>query len=170
MFAGGKTGRIRRLIILAAVLATGCAATGARLEPGRSTAADVEREMGQPAERISLGKGESLWFFPRGSAARQTFAVRLGADGVVREVSQVRTRQNLGRLELDKSTADDVQRILGPPDRITTNPRIQRTVWQYNMFDDTRAVIVYVQFDPAEKVREVFMTDDPAFVNPGAAW
>jgi hypothetical protein len=157
-------------LVLAVAIVAGCASTGARLVPGKSTAADVEREMGRPAERIGLKGGESVWFYPRGSAARQTFAVRLGADGVVREVSQVRTMQNLAKLESGKSTVDDVQQLLGPPDRITTNPRIQRTVWQYNMFEDTRAVIVYVQLDPAGKVREVFQTDDPAFVSPAAGW
>ena len=159
----------RILCILAIAALVGCAAVGANLVPGKSTAADVEREMGKPAERIDVAGGDSIWFYPRGSAARQTFAVRLGPNGVVREVSQVRTIQNLARIVIGKSTPDDVKAILGPPDKISTLPRIQRTVWEYSMFQDTRAVIVYVQFDPAGRVREVLQVDDPAFVDLGTA-
>jgi outer membrane protein assembly factor BamE (lipoprotein component of BamABCDE complex) len=162
-------GRIRLLAAAMVVIAAGCASYGgSNLVPGKSTAAEVEASMGKPADRINLPGGDSVWYYPRGSAARQTFAVRLGPNGVVRDVSQIRTIQNLAKLEIGKSTRDDVKAILGSPDRITTMTRIQRTVWDYDMYEDTRAVIVYVQFDPAGRVREVLQVDDPAFQNLGA--
>jgi hypothetical protein len=162
--------RPRALVGMALVSAVAACATfsGANLVPGKSTATEVEATMGQPAARIKLPGGDTLWQYPRGSAARQTFAVRIGADGVVREVSQIRTIQNLAKLEIGKSTPDDVRGILGPPDRVTAMTRIQRTVWEYDMYQDTRAIIVYVQFDPSGRVREVLQVDDPAFQSLGA--
>lgn len=154
--------------VLAAAVAACASFSGANLVPGKSTPAEVEATMGQPAARIKLPGGDTLWQYPRGSAARQTFTVRIGADGVVREVSQIRTIQNVGKIEIGKSTADDVRTILGPPDRITPMRNIQRDVWEYSMFQDTRAVIVYVQLDSSQRVREVLQVDDPAFMNLGA--
>ena len=154
--------------VLAAALAA-CATTfsGANLVPGKSTATEVEATMGQPAARIKLPGGDTLWQYPRGSAARQTFAVRIGADGIVREVSQIRTIENVGKIQIGRSTADDVRTLLGPPDRITPMRNIQRDVWEYSMFQDTRAVIVYLQLDASGRVREVLQVDDPAFINLG---
>ena len=162
--------RPRALIGVALVAAiAGCASSfsGAKLVPGKSTIAEVEAAMGQPAARIKLPGGDTLWQYPRGSAARQTFAVRIGPDGVVREVSQVRTIQNLGKIKIGGSTADDVRTILGPPDRITPMRNIQRDVWEYSMYEDTRAVIVYIQLDSSGRVREILQVDDPAFMNLG---
>lgn len=156
----------RTLLILAVAAIAGCASTGTQLVPGKSTAADVEREMGRPADRISVAGGDSVWYYPRGMA-RATYAVRVGANGVVRDVSQVLTVANLAKLEPGKSTAADVKAILGPPFRITPMPRIQRDVWEYYMFQDTRAKITYVQLDPAGRVREVLEVDDPFYESRG---
>jgi hypothetical protein len=156
----------RTLLILAIAVVAGCASTGADLVPGKSTTADVEREMGRPADRLTVAGGDSLWYYPRGMA-RATYAVRVGADGVVRDVSQLLTMANLAKLEPGKSTAGDVKAILGPPFRITPMPRIQREVWEYYMFRDTRAKITYVQIDPSGRVREVLEIDDPFYESRG---
>jgi outer membrane protein assembly factor BamE (lipoprotein component of BamABCDE complex) len=154
------------LFILAVAAVAGCASTGAELAPGKSTAADVEREMGRPAERISFAGGDSVWYYPRGMA-QKTYAVRVGANGVVSDVSQVLTQENLARLEPGKSTTADVKAILGPPFRITPMARIQRDVWEYYMLLDTRARITYVQFDQSGRVREVLQIDDPFYESRG---
>ena len=154
----------RILAILAVAALAGCAGTGGNLVPGKSTAADAEREMGKPAERISAADGDSVWYYPRGMG-RATYAVRVGANGVVRDVSQVLTQQNLARIEAGKSTAADVKAILGPPFKVYSMPRIQRDVWEYYMFEDTRAKITYVQLDPSGRVREVLQIDDPFYEN-----
>jgi hypothetical protein len=38
-------------------------------------------------------------------------------------------------------------------------PRLQREVWEYDMYEDQRPIIVYVQFDPEKRVREVLRID-----------
>jgi outer membrane protein assembly factor BamE (lipoprotein component of BamABCDE complex) len=160
--------QLRRMLIAVAASAAGCVSwSGANLVPGRSTTADVETSMGRPAERIARPGGESVWYYPRGPQGRQTYAVRVGADGVVREVSQVLTIENLAKLQPGHSTPEDVRAILGPPVATSRNPRLEREIWEYYMFEDQRPSIVYVQFDPAKRVREVLRVDDPAFRSLG---
>jgi SmpA / OmlA family len=155
---------------LAAALALfGCASfyRGSGLVPGVSTGADVAADMGRPAEIIKLPGGESLWTYPRG-LGRQTYAVRLGADDRVRSLSQVLTLQNLARLEPGRSTPEDVKLLLGPPFRTTEMARLRRDVWEYYLYEDTRPIIVYLQFDPSRRLREVLRIDDPSSTNLGA--
>jgi hypothetical protein len=163
--------RTRSCLLVASLvaIAAGCASySGSNLVPGKSTAAEVEVTMGKPADRIGAPGGDSVWYYPRGLTARQTFAVRLGADGVVREVSQVRTLANLGKLQIGQSTPADVRAVLGPPDKIWPMRRIERDVWEYTMYEDTLAIIVYVQIDPAGRVREVFQVRDPFYDSRGS--
>jgi hypothetical protein len=103
--------KIARALVLSAtivVLSAGCAGyySGSTLVPGRSAAAEVEATMGTPTERVKLPGGDTLWFYPRGPYGRQTYAVRVGADGLVREVSQVLTMQNLAKLRIGQLTPD----------------------------------------------------------------
>ena len=61
----------------AALLLQACAAYDGRgLAPGRSTAADVERTMGAPAEKLAGDKGEETWFYPRNPARSEEHNVR----------------------------------------------------------------------------------------------
>jgi hypothetical protein len=39
---------------------------------------------------------------------------------------------------------------------------------EYTMYEDTRAIIVYVQIDPAGRVREVFQVRDPFYDSRGS--
>jgi len=152
--------------LLAAVSA--CASyNGRNLVPGKSTAAEVEASMGKPAEVVTLTGGDALWQYPRGPAGRQTYAVRLGPDNVVREVSQVLTMQNLAQLAPGKSTPEDAKRVLGPPFSIVPMTRLGRDVWEYYMYDDTRPIIVYLQFDSDRRLREVLRVDATAFRSRG---
>jgi hypothetical protein len=157
------------VVVTALTFAAGCATFGfGRLEPGKSTVADVEAKMGRPAERINLPGGESVWHYPRGQA-RQTFSVRIGADGVVRDVSQVLTMQNLAKIQPRRSTSDEVRALLGPPFGVSANPRLERDLWEYYMYEDQRPIIVVIQFDPTKRVREILRLDDPAFQGRGEA-
>ena len=156
-----STLRMALTIVAASFAAAGCAGyySGSTLKPGVSTGADVEATMGKPAERIALRSGDSLWEYPRGPEGRQTYSVRVGRDGVVRRVSQVLTIENLAKLRVGQSTPASVERILGPPVQVSENAREHREVWEYDMYADTRAVIVYVQFDPKGLLREVLQVD-----------
>src|SRR5687767_15880976 len=78
--AGASTLRRALTLWLAALLA-GCASFDGRgLQPGQSTAADVERAMGAPAEKRQVG-AETWYYYPRQPYGRQTFVARLTPEG-----------------------------------------------------------------------------------------
>jgi hypothetical protein len=140
-----------------ALLIAGCASYDGRgLVPGQSRAADVKSLMGTPGEKISASSGESLWFYPRLPFARQTFAVRLGADGVVRSVDQRLTVENVHKLA-PGTPSSAVRELLGPPWRVSRLDRQQREVWEYTMYDAAQDPFnLYVQLSGGV-VREVLM-------------
>ncbi len=161
---------MRRLALHALVLlAAGCASfSGKGLVPGQSRAGDVEALMGAPAERIALASGETLWFYPRMPFGRQTFAVRVGPDGVVRGVEQRLTAENIQKLRLGTTSDKEVRELLGPPWRVTHMQRLQREVWEYTTYNAVQEeFILYVQFSGGV-VREVLLLRDVYF-DPGGA-
>ncbi len=69
--------------------------------------------------------------------------------------------EDLGKLAPGTSTTSDVQKLLGPPLRVTRFDRMQRDVWEYRRYvdpmDDRH---VAVQFSPDGIVREVLVLKD----------
>src|SRR5262249_12302780 len=152
------------------LLVAGCASIDGRgLVPGQSRAADVEAQMGPPAEKLSASNGESVWFYPRQPFGRQTYAVRIGSNGVVRGVEQRLTVENVNKLT-PGTTEAAVRELLGPPWRVTHLARLQRDVWEYTMYNQNASLdqyFLYVQFSGGA-VREVLMMRDVYF-DPGGA-
>ena len=163
---------MRRLTIalLTAVLAAACASFNGRgLVPGQSRASDVEALMGAPAEKLPLAGGESEWFYPRQPFGRQTFAVRLGPDGVLRSIEQRLTTESLMKLRAGAMSQRDVRAILGPPWRVSYLDRQQREVWEYTMYSsDQKESNLYVQFSGDGTLREVLMLRD-LYYEPGGS-
>jgi hypothetical protein len=146
---------------LAAALLSACASySGSSLVAGKSTAAEVEALMGQPAERIEKPGGGSVLFYPRGPAGRETYAVSIGADGKVQTVEQRLTDANIARLVLGTTTAREVRELFGPPATTTRFPRLERDVWEYHMDPISMPYLLLVQFSPEGIVREVFKMKD----------
>lgn len=156
-------------LILAVLLLVSCTSFNGRgLVPGQSRAADVEAVMGAPAEKISLSGGDAVWFYPRQPFGRQTFAVRLGSDGVVRSVEQRLTVENVYKL-VPGTPQTAVRELLGPPWRVMHLARQQREVWEYTMYNRNASLdqyFLYVQFSGDGMVREVLMLRDTYF-DPG---
>ena len=73
--------------------------------------------MGPSADRRQLG-AETVRYYPRLPHGRETFAARFGADGKLIAFEQRLTEENVARLKADRSRADDVRDLLGPPFRI----------------------------------------------------
>ena len=155
-------------IVLAAVLAAGCASYDGRgLVPGQSRASDVEMVMGSPTEKVATSSGDALWFYPRQPFGRQTYAVRVGPDGVVRSIEQRLTYANIQKLIVGTTTTKDVRELLGPPWRTTHLARQQRDVWEYTTYNiDQQEFLLYVQFSSDGVVREVVHLRDTYF-EPG---
>jgi hypothetical protein len=158
------------IALLIAALLAGCASFDGRgLVPGQSRASDVEALMGPPAEKLALASGESEWFYPRQPYGRQSFAVRLGADGVVRSIEQRLTAENVMKLRLGAMSARDVRALLGPPWRVSYLDRQQREVWEYTLYSaDQKESFLYTQFSSDGVLREVLLLRDLAY-EPGGA-
>lgn len=95
--------------LASALLLAGCASfNGSSLVSGQSRAADVEAVMGTPSEKTTDGNGDAIWFYVRGPAARQTFAARIGPDGVLKGIEPRLTKANVARLQIDRSMAQEI--------------------------------------------------------------
>src|SRR2546426_7248433 len=92
------------------VLLAGCASYAGRgLEPGRSSAAEVEAVMGPAAAKRPGPDGETVLWFPRMPYGDGTYAARVGADGRLVAIEQRLTEENIARIERGRTTADQVQ-------------------------------------------------------------
>lgn len=148
-------------------LLAGCASYDGRgLVPGKSTGAEVEALMGVPALRVANADGSSTWIFPRGPAGRHTYAVTVGADGVMRGIEQRLTLENVRKLIPGQSTAKEVRELLGPPIVITRAARKPLDVWEYRTLDYQEKRVLWIEFSDDGIVRGViemhdFEADEP---------
>ncbi len=170
--------RARLSAIAVAALLAGCASySGSTLVAGKSTAAEVESTMGTPAERLAGDGGESVWFYTRGPAGRQTFAVRIGQDGIVRAVEQRLTTSNVARLTVDKTTAQETRALLGPPNLNRYTPRTKRYNWEYRMTEGENGAqtsresykLLTLEFSEDSILRKINLMDDFVDLSPGCS-
>lgn len=85
--------------------------------------------------------GSTLWQYPQGAYATQTFVVTVGQDQRVKEVHQVLSEPYFSRVQPGMSR-EDVERLLGPPREIHNIPRPDGETWTWRYFD-----ITYMQFN-----------------------
>jgi hypothetical protein len=156
--------------LLAGLFLAGCASySGRGLVPGQSRSADVESLMGAPAEKVAAANGETVWFYPRQPFGRQTYAVRVGPDGIVRGVDQRLTVENMHKLAAGTTTKKEARELLGPPWRVSRQDRQQRDVWEYSMYDARQFEYnLYIQFSGDGVLREVLLLRDLYF-EPGGS-
>lgn len=156
------------VLACASVLAGGCASYDGRgLVPGKSTAAEVQSLMGTPAERQSSGADTILWY-PRGPLGFHSYAVRIGSDGVLRDIEQRLTVENVRRIVVDQWTRQDVRTLFGPPFEVTRLTLKPREVWEYQILEIAFRWKLWVQFSDDGVVREVLQMRHPAEDPPGA--
>jgi hypothetical protein len=124
------------MIAAAAVLVSGCAAIGlARLEPGKSTEADVRQVLGAPARVYSLPGGARQLAFPQGPAGTQTYMAYVTPDGRLSRVDQVLSDEHLQRIVPGSTTSEQLERLIGPPWRTIAFPNLRQVAWDY-VIDD----------------------------------
>lgn len=157
---------LRDLLCLAALpaslLLAGCAAhfTGGHLVPGKSTAAEVEDTMGAPKEKVAVSGGVTRWFYPRGPVGQETYAVDVGADGVVKGVEQTLTYENTFKLKAGTTTSAEALALLGPPNKITRFEGRAQNNWEYRMYSVEWKVLTLEVADDGV-VRGVMLLPDP---------
>ena len=151
------------------VLLAGCASYAGRgLEPGRSSAAEVEAAMGPAAAKRAGPDGETVLWFPRMPYGDGTYAARVGADGRLVAIEQRLTEENIARIERGRTTADQVLDLVGPPYRVDQFARMEREIWTYKMQVFPFPKALFVQLSPDRVVREVYYMDDPEIPRLGA--
>jgi len=156
---------MRTMAAMIAVLAlAGCASfEGRGLVPGKSTAAEVDALMGPAALTRAATNGETWLYYPRQPFGRAMYVARVGADGRLVAIEQRLTDENVGKLVLGGTRAEEVRALLGPPYGVTRFPRLDRDVWQYHMRrfgDPGQPAALYVQLSPDGVVREVLYQDE----------
>ncbi|HXM81548.1 MAG TPA: outer membrane protein assembly factor BamE [Burkholderiales bacterium] len=151
-------------LVLALAL-TGCAGfSGWGLVPGQSSAEEVEALMGPAADTRQGPGGDTVRYYSRLPYGREMYAARIGSDGKLRAIEQRLTDENVAKLRLGVSRADDVRDLIGPPYRVDTFRRLEREVWTYKMYGGgTWPKDLYVQFSRDGIVREVMVMDDPQY-------
>lgn len=122
--------------LLCALLLPGCTAVGlARLEPGRSTEVDVRQALGEPARSYANPDGSRQLAFPTGPAGLQTYMAFIAADGRLVRLEQVLTEEQFARISPGTTTADEVDRLVGPPWRMIDFPNKRAMAWDYVIRD-----------------------------------
>ncbi|MBI3376580.1 MAG: hypothetical protein HY017_33100 [Betaproteobacteria bacterium] len=146
-----------------ALLLAGCAGySGSDLVPGKSSAPEIEASMGPPAERLVKPDGSSVWYFPRGPRGRHTYAVTVGADGVMQAIEQRLIPENMAKLQRGKIDAREVRELLGPPLGITRAPFKPLDVWEYRWENVLGRRVLWVHFSDDGILREVYdLNDEP---------
>lgn len=152
----------------AALLLAACASFDGRgLVPGQSTESQVVALMGPPAQARPLPGGAKALYFSRLPEGRAVFVATIGPDGVLQSMEQRLTRENIGKLVADQSTAEDVRALFGPPGAVGYLPLKPREWWEYKYYDYQDRRILWVQFSPDDGiVREVLDMRDWAYEVP----
>ena len=138
----------------------GCASYDGRgLAPGQSSAADVERLMGAPAEKRQVA-GETWYFYSRQPYGRVMYVARIGGDGRLVALEQRLTDATVARIVPNSTRAEELRDLLGPPFTAVQYPRMERDTWTWWMRHHGYPglpVELVVQMSPDGVVREVYM-------------
>jgi outer membrane protein assembly factor BamE (lipoprotein component of BamABCDE complex) len=151
------------LTVVVVLLLTGCASFDGRgLVPRQSTAADVEKVMGRPADKREVGN-ETWLYFPRQPFGRKTFVARLAADGRLVALEQRLTDENVAKIIPNTTRSEQVRDLLGPPWSVSRYPLNNQTVWTWHMrhFGDPGVPVeLDVQMSADGVVRQVYLIDE----------
>ncbi len=155
---------MRGLALLLSLCLGGCAwYDGRGLVPGQSSAADVERLMGRPAERLQAANGETLLFFTRAPEGRDTYAARISPEGRLLAVEQRLAREFFDKVLPGKSGRKEVRELLGPPLRVDPDLRKGGEIWDYRVELDMRKFDFFVEFADDGVVRTAYLLHDPEY-------
>jgi hypothetical protein len=156
---------VKTILALCLLLAVaGCASfEGRGLVPRQSTAADVERVMGRPAETRKIPNGETWYYYPRQPFGRQVFVARIAPDGKLIGVEPRLTEENVKKIVPNKTRAEEMRELFGPPYEGMRNARMGREIWTWYMrrFGDPGIPAqLVIQLSSDGIVREVYLLDD----------
>jgi hypothetical protein len=121
---------LRKLLLGLACLLAACNAGMSELKPGVSTASDVRRAMGTPSYEWQEADGGMVWEFARGPTGTVTYMVRIGSDGILREIRQALNDATFANIRPGQ-TKEEIRRMLGRPAETMTFAQRQEEVWSW---------------------------------------
>jgi ABC-type glycerol-3-phosphate transport system substrate-binding protein len=122
----------KSVAILAAVFVlAGCAGFGAHFQPGVSSQNEVQQAMGKPGVTLEGQNGITIWQYPTGPLGLQTHIARFDSKGILLSFKQVLDDVTFAKIEIGKTTNNEVNVLIGPPRRTIYFARQQQTAWDY---------------------------------------
>ena len=111
--------------------------SGSNLKPGVATVPEIIAAMGQPDMRWKDSDGKEQLAFTHGPKGVTTYMAFVGADGRLQRVEQVLDEEHFARIEIGKSTKEDVLRLIGPSYPVWTveYKHLNQLVWEWNFND-----------------------------------
>jgi hypothetical protein len=156
-----KPAAILILPALAAILG-GCASPASLVS---GTEADVRARMGNPKDTRTEPNGDKVWEYSTGPEGFYTHQFRIGADGKVRQVTQLLTEERFTTIVPGKTTKAEVRSLLGRP-MDDTHYRAGET-WSYRYLRmGVSPGYMVVKFNPDGTVAERIVIIDPSGDNP----
>lgn len=148
------------LLVLFAALAACDAITMKELKPGVSTGYEVRDRMGAPSMEWKNLDGTLTWEYTRQPMGTENFMIVIGPDNIMREIRQVVTEENFGRVEKGM-TREQVRRLLGKPGKTMFLDLKKEEVWDWR-YKGTHGndMFFHVHFDPAGNVVATSRTED----------
>ena len=108
--------RISKTLISLLLVGTLAACAGPRaIVPSKTTLAQVHASMGRPTDIRFDRNGDELWEYARGPKGTETYLIRAGSDGLVKDVSQLLTEEQFDTIQPGKSDKASVRNLLGRP-------------------------------------------------------
>lgn len=146
-------------VLLSLLLLAGCA--GLRgIVPQQSSMVEVRAGAGIPTDIRFDRNGDELWEYATGPQGTETYLVRFGNDGKVREVAQLLTQEQLMKVVPGTMTKADVRHLLGRP----SDESFYRsgTVWSWRFRDGTQPGNLAVSFNSDNTVKDRMVLPDPS--------
>ena len=150
----------RGWLLLCVLALAGCAAIDKAVgipdfKPGQSTAQDVAKQMGKPAMELKRPDGGKVEYFTTWPFGHATYAITLGADGVVRSVDQRLTQDNINSIKVGMKRQQVVE-LLGPPRKEEREERQKLIVMEYPWMQGNReARLRYYRLTYDEVVHDI---------------
>ena len=146
------------LLVSAAALA-GCVGPRAMV-PGQSTIVEMRSRVGTPTDIRFDRNGDELWEYATGPMGYETYLVRIGTDGKVKEVTQILTEDQMMKLVPGTMTKADARNLLGRPSDQTFTA--SGTVWSWRFLKfGMQPGYLTVRFNPDNTVMDRIVILDP---------
>lgn len=144
--------RLIPLLLGLCITISGCAGPRSLVSP-QATSAQALARMGTPTDIRFDANGDELWEYATGPAGLETYLVRFGRDGRVRDVTQLLTQERLMTVEPGKHTKRDVRHLLGRPSEINFLRNGEAWSWRFRLGGVQLGYLV-VGFNPDGTVRD----------------